>query len=422
MSSPRETSAPPDVIAATVVAAIAATQTAIPSPTFTPLPTETPAAPADIAATVVAAIAATQSAVPSPTPAPLPTETPTPAPNIAGTVAAAIAATQTAVPSPTSGPLPTAISALAPTSAATPHSGQIVSPPSNSTQSEDSPITLSAMVKRARPAVVRIQSTVGAGSGVIFETQDNTAYVVTNHHVVEGQAEVSVTVNDSTTFRGTVLGADVERDLAVVKICCGSFQKLVFADASLLEPGDEVVVMGYPLGLTGDASITLGIVSAIRYSPDYKSDVIQTDAAINPGNSGGPMLSTSGDILGINTYRIDTSDTGRSAQGLGFAISERTVQLLIPNLRLGRPSLTRTPIDYAAPRPQPTQGITSDPRAASCGTTRRTRSSRPNMPKFQWSMWKSRQRSSTPTRRGRTRGTMVLSFEKNRAAGSFTSR
>ena len=94
------------------------------------------------------------------------------------------------------------------------------------------------------------------------------------------------------------------RDLAVVTICCGQFHTLPFGDASRLEPGGEVVAIGYALGLSGEASITRGIVSAIRYDSRYLSDVIQTDAAINPGNSGGPMLSMSGEILGINTFKI----------------------------------------------------------------------------------------------------------------------
>ena len=112
-----------------------------------------------------------------------------------------------------------------------------------------------------------------------------------------------------------------------------------FGDASRLEPGDEVVAIGYALGLSGEATITRGIVSAMRYVPDYRSDVIQTDAAINPGNSGGPMLSMAGEILGINTFGIDKS----IGEGLNFAISEGTVRARIPALKTARAAPTPTP-------------------------------------------------------------------------------
>ena len=91
---------------------------------------------------------------------------------------------------------------------------------------------LSDMVRFARPAVVRIQTSSGSGSGVIFETQGTTGYVITNHHVVEGDVKVNVIVNDLTTYQGAVLGSDTVRDLTVIRICCASFQSLSFGDAT----------------------------------------------------------------------------------------------------------------------------------------------------------------------------------------------
>jgi len=205
-------------------------------------------------------------------------------------------------------------------------------------------VALRDVVERVRPSVVRIEAGGGSGSGVIFETAGQagaqTAYVITNQHVVEGSSRVNVIVNDSANFSGIVLGADSVRDLAVVSICCGSFNVLPFGDASELRPGDEVVAIGYSLGLPGEATVTRGIVSAVRYVSEYRSRVIQTDAAINPGNSGGPMLSIMGEIVGINTFKI--SET--SVEGLGFAISEETVQEHIPILQVAPPSPTSTPI------------------------------------------------------------------------------
>ena len=202
---------------------------------------------------------------------------------------------------------------------------------------------------------MRIESGSGSGSGAIFDTQGSTGYVVTNHHVVEGNAEVRVTVGDSLTYLGTVLGTDQVRDLAVVRICCGSFKALPFGDASALRPGDAVVAIGYALGLPGQATVTRGIVSAVRYDSSYGSEVIQTDAAINPGNSGGPLLSTSGEILAINTFRREETATGRPVEGLGFAISGTTVQLLVPALKAASPAPTPTPT--RRPTATPTPGL-----------------------------------------------------------------
>ena len=113
--------------------------------------------------------------------------------------------------------------------------------------------------------------------------------------------------------------------------------------------------MGYPLGLPGEATVTRGIVSAARYDSEYRSFVIQTDAAINPGNSGGPMLSKSGEILGINTFGYDETQSGRPVEGLSFAISETTVQQHIPTLQAGTPRPTPMPTRRPAATPRPGQ-------------------------------------------------------------------
>ena len=300
----------------------------------------------DLDATVEARMAATIAAMPIPTPtataAPTPTATPTPVP------------TSTPVPEPTATRRPTSTPHPTPTPVPTLSPG----------------VALSEMVKRVRPAVVRIESNISRGSGAIFNTQDRTAFIVTNHHVVEGFAEVTVTINDSTRFTGTVMGTDPVRDLAVVTICCGNFPTLSFGSASILEPGDEVVAIGYVLGLSGEATITRGIVSATRYDSSRQSEVIQTDAALNPGNSGGPMLSMTGQIVGINTFRIEESDGGRATQGLGFAVSEETVQQILPSLKVGSPQ----------PMPSPTRPPTSTPTRAPTSTPTRAPTSTATRP------------------------------------------
>ena len=341
---------PPPDINATVAAGIAATQAAAPTPTPTSPPTP------DIEATVQARMAATIAALPTPTNTPMPTatpvptHTPSPTPTPVPTETPTPVPTATPRPTPTPTPVPTATPRPTPTPTPTPAPTATPRPTPTPTPIQPPAAALSEMVKRARPAVVRIESVFGSGSGAIFETEDRTAYIITNHHVVEGSAEVNVTVNDSATYRGTVLGTDAVRDLAVVRICCGSFRALSFGDANALEPGDEVIAIGYALGLSGQATITRGIVSAMRYDSDHLSDVIQTDAAINPGNSGGPMLSLSGEILGINTFRREETDSGRAVDGVGFAISGTTVRGRIPALKAGSPPPTPAP----TLRPRPT--------------------------------------------------------------------
>ncbi len=336
---PTEAPTPLPDIGATVSAGMAATVAAQPTPTPTPEPTP------DVEATVEARIAATAAAMPTPTPTPEPTATPVPTPTPTPTPTPIPTATPTATPTPTPTPTPVPISTPRPT--ATPRPTSTATPTATSPAAQ----TITEMVREARPSVVRIETDTSDGTGVIFETQGQTGFVITNYHVVEGFGQVRVVVDDSTTYMGTVRGIDRVRDLAVVSICCGRFQSLPFGDASRLEPGDEVVAIGYALGLTGQATITRGIVSAIRYDPDYQSDVIQTDAAMNPGNSGGPMLSLSGKILGINTFRIDESFSGRIAEGLGFAISERVVQSRIPELKTAAAAPTATPTRQPTPTP-----------------------------------------------------------------------
>ena len=299
------------------------------------LPTATPTPAPDIDATVTAGIASTQAAAPTQTP------TPPPTPDIDATVAAGMAAMVAAMPPPTNTPIPTATPTPTPIPTATPR------PTATPTPTISPAVLLSEMLKQVRPAVVRIEAGPGTGSGAIFETQGRTGYVITNHHVVEGYGQVSVTVNGTTTYQGTVLSVDSVRDLAVVSICCGSFHSLTFGRASSLDPGDEVVAIGYALGMQGPATITKGIVSAVRYDSRHEAWVIQTDASINPGNSGGPMLSPNGEVVGINTFKI--SET--SVEGVGFAISETTVQERIPALKVGAPSPTPTPTRRPTPTP-----------------------------------------------------------------------
>ncbi len=203
--------------------------------------------------------------------------------------------------------------------------------------------------------MVRVSHANGGGTGFIFETEGRNGYVMTNAHVIDQAGRITVTVNDSAQYNAMLVGQDAIRDLAVLRICCGSFTMLPFGDESDLEPGSEVVAIGYALGLAGQATVTTGIISAVRFESSRSRSVVQTDAAINPGNSGGPMLSMSGKILGVNTYGIEQTRSGRPTEGLGFAVSITTVKERLPRLRHGSSSPTPVPTR----RPSPTPGSVS---------------------------------------------------------------
>ena len=138
---------------------------------------------------------------------------------------------------------------------------------------------------------------------------------------------------------------DQVRDLAVLSICCSAdFTALPFGDVSQVQVGSEVIVVGYALGIEGPATVTRGIVSAIRDDEDAARQVIQTDAPINPGNSGGPLLSLSGEVLGINTFAIRQSGSGVAVEGFGFAVSQATIESVLPGLVTGGVVALPTPV------------------------------------------------------------------------------
>jgi serine protease Do len=187
----------------------------------------------------------------------------------------------------------------------------------------------------------------GSGSGVIFQKNGDSAYIVTNNHVVEGASKLEVSLYSGQKTTATVVGTDALTDLAVLKIDSKYVTSTAeFGDSSVLRPGDEVLAIGNPLGLDLSRTVTQGIVSATNRSiavstsaGDWETNVIQTDAAINPGNSGGALINTQGQVVGINSLKI--SETG--VEGLGFAIPSNDlipiVNQLIKNGKVERPYL-----------------------------------------------------------------------------------
>ena len=203
--------------------------------------------------------------------------------------------------------------------------------------------------------MVRVETYDGSGTGFVFESGlDGSAYVLTNHHVIDGASSVDVRINESQTYNATVIGYDAYMDVAVLRICCGSFQVLSLGGSEPIKAGTEVIAIGYPLGIVGSATVTKGIVSAFRYDDEYRSWVVQTDAPINPGNSGGPLLLSNGDVIGINTFII-REDYGLPIDGVGFAISKQSFQGILDGLKSG------TRVDFPTPIPTPTQVATTIP-------------------------------------------------------------
>jgi Do/DeqQ family serine protease len=154
------------------------------------------------------------------------------------------------------------------------------------------------------------------GSGVIVDAKKG--YVLTNHHVIRGADDISITLHDGRSFEAEVIGTDPDTDLAMVRIPAENLQALQFADSKSLRVGDFVVAVGNPFGL--GQTVTSGIVSALGRSAfrglEFQN-FIQTDASINPGNSGGALINLRGELVGINSA-IFTPSGGNV--GIGFAI------------------------------------------------------------------------------------------------------
>lgn len=185
--------------------------------------------------------------------------------------------------------------------------------------------------------------TASTGSGVIYKKTGNTAYVVTNNHVVKGAKKLAVILSDGTNVSAEVVGTDVWTDLAVLKINGDNVTTTMdFANSDDIAVGETAFAIGSPLDLSFSNTVTKGIVSAVnRQIPmdvdgdgtvDWNQTVIQTDAAINPGNSGGALINNEGKLIGINESKIAKATSSVSAEGIGFGIPSNEVKLITEQL------------------------------------------------------------------------------------------
>jgi S1-C subfamily serine protease len=215
----------------------------------------------------------------------------------------------------------------------------------SSTSSNGDPVV--AAIDEVAPAVVTItsrsapqQSPFGitssgeaTGTGFVVRTD---GVIVTNQHVIEGAQSVTVTLPapDGRTLDATVVATDQQHDLAVLRVDASGLPTVTLGDSNDLQLGQQVIALGYALGLKGGPTVTSGIVSSLDRTIDVQdpnaasgtrtyADVLQTDAAINPGNSGGPLIDLDGNVIGID------SAGSSSAENIGFAIAIDAAKPLI---------------------------------------------------------------------------------------------
>jgi S1-C subfamily serine protease len=222
--------------------------------------------------------------------------------------------------------------------------------------SSSNPLSLNTIFKQVENSVVQITSKIptatpnplnpqtpnatALGSGFVYDKQ---GHIITNNHVVDDAKIVDVTFIDGNRYTARVIGSDTYNDIAVLQISqnasklqhlLSSFRPLVLGNSSKMYVGDAVIAIGNPFSLSD--TMTTGIVSGTERSLPVSAgggfsipNVIQTDAPIDPGNSGGPLLNMQGEVIGMNTAIISSTNT---FAGIGFAIPSNTVAKIVPVL------------------------------------------------------------------------------------------
>lgn len=213
--------------------------------------------------------------------------------------------------------------------------------------------SITEVAQKVSPAVVGISNKEelwntpeGSGSGIIYKSD---GFIITNYHVVEGATEIKVRLSNDNVLKATVVGGDAISDLAVIKVEANNLPIAKFGDSSNLRVGDLAIAIGNPLGEQFSGTVTAGIISALdrrinivnkKTGEQTIYKVIQTDAAINPGNSGGALCNIYGEVIGINSLKIN-SVIGN--EGTGFAISTNEAKEIINDLmtygKVIRPSI-----------------------------------------------------------------------------------
>jgi len=185
---------------------------------------------------------------------------------------------------------------------------------------------LKALQENTRPPS-QYKDETDLGSGVIVSSQ---GHILTNNHVISGAEDIQVLLHDGRYLKATIVGHDLETDLALLKITAAQLPTIQFGNSNSLQVGDIVLAIGNPFGLGN--TVTSGIISALnrsRFRANSFDNFIQTDAAINPGNSGGALINIHGEMIGLNTINITSSG---GSQGIGFAIPSSMVREVMYHL------------------------------------------------------------------------------------------
>lgn len=179
------------------------------------------------------------------------------------------------------------------------------------------------LTQKLRPAVVKIETDLGSGSG-FFVRQGG--YILTNNHVIVDAEEITVIVDGGESYTATLLGRDMAHDFAVLKIDLEDHAVVEFASVNADSLGQDVVAFGFPLG-SDTLNVTRGVISAVLEDGGRGSSWVQTDAAVNPGNSGGPLVTTSGQVIGVVTSRF-TGDV----ENVAFAMDAVTLNIFLDSM------------------------------------------------------------------------------------------
>jgi len=181
----------------------------------------------------------------------------------------------------------------------------------------------SGIIEDAIKGVVTIRTNIGQGTGFIINQE---GYLITNAHVLSGGNIVQAITYDQQTHGAELIGYDANLDVALLKIS-GEYNKLKLANSDKVQIGEKVIAIGNPLGL--QFSVSEGIVSAVnREGPNGLDYYIQTDAALNPGNSGGPLINKKGEVIGINNFKIGSSES------LGFALESNYIKEVVNEISM----------------------------------------------------------------------------------------